>query len=143
MLHKLFYIFTIGVVVGIAFRSFFDFGWSFAVFIIALGIILYSLGSRGPKFLAVAIFFAAAGLGMLRFDFADVSDENFVLDKKVGQEIVIVGTVIDEPDERENNTRIIIEPIILTESELFGARGTKYSKITFPRGLPRWDTVQS
>ncbi len=125
MLHKLFYIFTIGFVVGIAFRSFFDFGWSFTVFIIGLGCLLYLFGTRSSKFSAIAIFFVAAGLGMLRFDFTDVSSEQFVLDKKVGQEILIEGIVIDEPDERENNTRIIIEPII----ESFGHSVSKYSKI--------------
>ena len=126
MLHKLFYIFTIGVVAGIAFRSFFDFGWSFVVFIIALGIILYLFGSRGPKFTGLAVLFVAAGLGMLRFGFADVSDESFVLDEMIGQEIMIEGIVIDEPDERENNTRIIIEPV---ENESFGNRVPKYSKV--------------
>ncbi|MFC1721205.1 ComEC/Rec2 family competence protein, partial [Patescibacteria group bacterium] len=140
MLHKLFYIFTIGFVVGIAFRSFFNFGWSFSLFIIGLGVILYSLGTRSSKFLAVAVLFVAAGLGMLRFDFADISSEYLTLDEKVGQEILIEGIIIDEPDERENNARIIIEPIVSDQSELFGLLETRYSKILVTVDqYPEWE----
>ncbi len=129
MLHKLFYILVIGFIVGIAFRSFFDFGLSFTIFVITLGAILCVFRSFRSESLSIIILFFAIGLGILRFDFADVSNERFALDAKIGQKIIIEGIVIDEPDERENNTRIIIKPIFESSVDSFGINDSKYGRI--------------
>ena len=56
----------------------------------------------------IVIFLFAAGLGVLRFDVADLNKGNPFLDELVESRIVAEGIVIDEPDERENNTKLTI-----------------------------------
>lgn len=97
---------------GILFRSFFNLGLSFSIFLIALsGVIFlfyYLNKNKGQSFVWISIFILFAGVGVLRFDVADLNKGSLVLDEVVGQEVVLEGVVVDEPDERENNTRLIV-----------------------------------
>ena len=108
------YIFVGGFSVGILFRSFFDFGFSFSIFLIALSgalFFLYYIFYRklfSAEVIIIALFILSAGLGILRFDIADLNKGNPALDTLVGREIDAEGIVVDEPDERENNTKLIV-----------------------------------
>ncbi|MEK7589972.1 MAG: ComEC/Rec2 family competence protein, partial [Patescibacteria group bacterium] len=106
------YILIGGFAVGILFRSFFNLGFSFPIFLIALSGVIFllhylSYPNKGKPFV-VAVFILSAGVGVLRFDVADLDKGNVVLDEVVGQEVVLEGIIVDEPDERDNNTRLIV-----------------------------------
>lgn len=110
MRQNFLYIFIGGFAVGILFRSFFNLGFSFSIFLIALSgaiFFLYYL-DKDKKVFIVSLFILSASLGVLRFDVADLNKGNPVLDEVVGQEVVLEGIIVDEPDERENNTRLIV-----------------------------------
>lgn len=119
MKQNFLYIFIGGFAIGVLFRSFFNLGFSFSIFLIALsGAIFFLhftlqqgqslLKQKGLSFFVVALFIISAGLGILRFDTADLNKGNPALDEVVGQEVVLEGIIVDEPDERENNTRLIV-----------------------------------
>lgn len=104
------YVLIGGFAVGILFRSYFNLGFSFSVFLIALSGVIFLLYylNKNKKAFIVFLFIISAGVGILRFDIADLNKGNVVLDSMVGQEIVVEGIIIDEPDERESNTRFIV-----------------------------------
>lgn len=111
--HSAFFIFIAGFTSGIAFRSFFDLGVSFAFFAVFLSVTFYLyarfFARKGLVFVgAVAIGIFALGVGMLRFDVADWGQRDPLLDTLIGQRVEMSGVVVDEPDEREFNTRLVI-----------------------------------
>ena len=109
------YISIAGFAIGILFRSFFDFGFSFSIFLIALSsalFFLYRVYYRklfSAEIIIIALFILSSALGILRFDIANLNKGNPALDAIVGQEIDAYGIVADEPDERENHTKLIID----------------------------------
>ncbi|MEK7090039.1 MAG: ComEC/Rec2 family competence protein, partial [Patescibacteria group bacterium] len=99
---------------GIAIRSFFELGWPEAGLAGLLGagfLVLKRLrpASNDMWFAAAAIFLLAFSFGILRYDLKDQktisSDLALQIDKQVG----VRGLIVDEPDERENGTRLVIE----------------------------------
>jgi|TARA_Y100000310_G_scaffold75933_1_gene72352 competence protein ComEC len=102
------YIFIGGFVAGILFRSFVNLGFSFSIFLIALSGAIFLATLREARRVSIAFFILAAGFGVLRFDIADLNKGNIVLDEVVRQEIIAEGILVDEPDERENHTKLII-----------------------------------
>jgi len=67
-----------------------------------------SVKRKKKQTVILIIFLFAAGLGVLRFDVADLNRGNPFLDELIETRIVAEGIVIDEPDERENNTKLTI-----------------------------------
>ncbi|MFC1623547.1 ComEC/Rec2 family competence protein [Patescibacteria group bacterium] len=107
-----FYIILGGFASGIFFRSFFDFGIVFSLFFILLGGVIsfvYFLSQeKNFKIFSICLFLIFAGLGMLRFDFAD-TNKSLVLESYVDQKIVGTALIVDEPESRETNTRLVIK----------------------------------
>jgi len=100
----------LGFSVGVLIRSFYDFGWSFAAMFIFLGLLLFGLFYilKFQKFvLFIGLFFFALGLGILRYGIKDARET--ALEGQIGSKIVVSGTIIEEPDEKENYTRLILE----------------------------------
>ena len=118
MNNRLLYACLGGFVGGIFLRSFADFGLSFSLFAIFLGFVLflYWRYSHSPvadapdahRAILISLFLFAAGLGMLRYDFADRPGLKTALNPYIGASIAIEGVIIDEPDERERVTRLIV-----------------------------------
>lgn len=108
------YVLIVGFAVGVLFRSFFNLGFSFSIFLIALSGVFFFLhyfsNSRKGLTLAgiMALFILSACIGILRFDVADLNKGNPALDSIVGQKIVAEGAIADEPDEREDNTKLTV-----------------------------------
>lgn len=101
-----------GFVFGIFWSSFADFGPAFAGLFILLGIALAFISFLLDKKLAifiVALFFLSAGLGIFRYDFNRNKAGNEFFQNNIGSEIVFNGIVVDEPDNREDNTRLVVE----------------------------------
>jgi competence protein ComEC len=104
---------------GVLMRSFCDFGWTFAILFVFLGLILAGifvfqpkadppLADRSKKFiLFTSLFFFAFGFGILRYEVKET--KNAELENKIGSKIIFQGVIIDEPDEKENYTRLVFE----------------------------------
>ena len=103
-----------GFIVGVAARSFFDFGFAFVGFLILLGfslLFVYSSVLKNLRIDAVVLFAVAViavGCGTLRFDIADLDRGDSVLEQKIGFAVVAEGELVDEPDERENTVHLVI-----------------------------------
>lgn len=108
------YIILAGFASGIFFRSFFDFGFSFSVFVIFLGCIIFAFYAGNQlverkKILIIGLLILSAGFGLLRLGIIDFKKGDLLLDSLVGQKISVEGIVSDEPDVRENNSRLKIK----------------------------------
>lgn len=105
-------VFLFGFVGGIFFHSFFDFGYWFSLFVLLIGAMLFvyeRFATRGSKAaFGIALFLFAAGIGLLRYDISDLSRGDSVLEGHIGQKISLRGVIIEEPDEREDTTRLIV-----------------------------------
>ncbi|MDP2593710.1 MAG: ComEC/Rec2 family competence protein [bacterium] len=122
--HNFFYIASGGFIAGVAFRSFTDWGVAFAVFvsILSVAVFLYSkivASQMRPRFFCLGLFLFAAGLGILRFDLADLKRENPHLEERVGETVFLTGDIVSEPDVRENSARLTVElkTLLLDSSE--------------------------
>src|SRR3989338_6775414 len=96
----------VGFVGGIFVRSFVDFGAGFALFLLLLGAVVFLINKKALLF---SLFLFSAALGMLRYDFADRNSARSALDLYIGQSVTIEGFIVDEPDERESVTRIVLK----------------------------------
>lgn len=140
---KIFYLAIAGFVAGIFARSFVKIGAAFSFLLIFLGVILFALfvvhsrnlpvpsplqSGRGSVVLFSAVFFFAAGLGMLRYDLADRNGARSWLEPQVHQTVTLEGVVADEPDVRESVTRLVLK----VTSE-FGATKVLLTVLNEPR----------
>ena len=117
MLRWLF-VFFIGFTGGVALRSFLDFGIAFSFFILLLGLIILAWQCWGVQLRnigLISVFIIAVSLGMLRFDISDLNNGTLELDLRVGQEVILEGIVVDEPDVRETHTKLKFKVSAYTE----------------------------
>lgn len=109
LIHKL-YPLIIGFTAGVAASSFFSLDFWFAAFILFLGgmflLISLRLSQSRSCFLFLSILFLGVSLGILRYEIKDY--RNYWLESFVGKKISFEGVVNDEPDERENYTRLVV-----------------------------------
>lgn len=109
---RMIWIFIFSFAFGVFAASFFFPVYSWAVFCVFLGSVFLTLfyflkhGGR-PAFYA-AIFFIAFGAGIFWYGFTDNQSVADSLEKQVGLKTVFTGIVVDEPDERENYTRLVV-----------------------------------
>ena len=104
------YVLMGGLGAGVLWRSFFNFGAAFSLFLTAVAlatVLLYAVKRDGRVFVA-ALFLVGASLGVVRFDVADAKQGSVFLDGLKGQRVVMSGTVVDEPDVRETNTKLVV-----------------------------------
>lgn len=123
----LFNIIVFGFVGGVFFRSLFDFGTPFFIFIlfIALAVGTYGLiarqfeenGKAVRNIFFLSIFGIVFFLGMARVLLSESRGIDPVLEKVAGERVSIRGYVSEDPDERENTTRLIVDADYLQEGE--------------------------
>lgn len=97
---------------GVLLHSFVDFGPVFVVFMAFLGVVLAILSffAENRRILALfSLLFVAMSLGIFRYDIKDNKANLGHFDGKTDSNVEITGIVVDEPDEREKYTRLIIE----------------------------------
>lgn len=118
------YLSMLGFALGITFRSYVDLGWNFSLFVfsfsIAFGLIsianrqphpnppLTRGGTKGEVVPFAFCFLLFASIGMLRFDYADATAPRG-LDPYIGQHVSVTGLVRDEPLEKGQNMRMILD----------------------------------
>jgi len=77
--------------------------------IISLGLLIFFLLITKSKFnILVCVFILFVSLGIFRFHGVDKSASN-LFESHVGDKVEFSGRVIDEPDKRENNQKLIVE----------------------------------
>ena len=109
MAHKIFFTLIIGLVSGIFFRSFFDFGFPIIILFLAMGVsvfVYWLFNKKETKILFLSIIIAAFSLGAARLHFDDWNIDLKATNKLVGKEVVIKGIISDEPDKRENGVKL-------------------------------------
>lgn len=127
MKHILVYILVAGFTLGVLVRSFIPASdsatlggvFSFSLFLIflstAIAFLYYIKKGKDKNIVLAILFIFAAGLGVLRFDVAYLNQGDVVLNHFIGEHVVVEGLIIDEPDERENSTKLIVQLNSLTE----------------------------
>jgi competence protein ComEC len=95
----------LGFLIGVASRSFFDWGISFVVFALLLSVFLLAKRTTAKTIFFVATIFFV--FGYVRTGFISSRSDAF-LEKFVDQKITAVGIVRREPDVRENSTRLVV-----------------------------------
>ena len=111
MKHKFSIIILSGFVSGVFISSFVNFGWALALFFVFLGGIFritYFL-NYSKIFLTISLIFVAIGLGQLRYHQSDLSGRQSDLQNKVEQRVLLTGVVSDEPEQKENYNRLVLE----------------------------------
>jgi len=101
----------IGFVGGIFFRSFFNLGQTFYLFLILISwaiFMFFLLGNpkEKEKIIFVSLLFLSAGIGVWRFDLTDFKKTEPFLNNFLNQNVSIDAFVTDEPDTRESNTQL-------------------------------------
>ena len=124
MPDRIFYTLIAGFIFGIFFHSFVDFGTGFSGFAILLGMVLflYALIShplsispskegerQTPIVVLMAVFLLASGLGMFRYDLAELKGTQTGLEPSVNKTVSLEGVIADEPDIREATTRYVLQ----------------------------------
>ena len=103
--------FTIGGFgLGVLLRSFFDLGFTFTLFLVfmALAALCLCVVSRTAVAVFAALFLLGLALGVVRFDMVDLADGSPYLDAHIEKSVTLHAVVIDEPDERETNTKLVV-----------------------------------
>ncbi|MBI3306022.1 ComEC/Rec2 family competence protein [Candidatus Nomurabacteria bacterium] len=76
--------------------------------VISFGLFLFfSLISKNKLGVIFSIFVLAFSLGIFRFHIADISAPK-IFESKIGQTADFHGKVVDEPDRRENNQKLVV-----------------------------------
>ncbi|MFH1979110.1 MAG: ComEC/Rec2 family competence protein [Patescibacteria group bacterium] len=99
-----FLLFVIFFAVGVFSSSFLNLSVYFGLLFVLLALIV--LFFRFPK---VALVFLAFGFGFSFYQFRALPVEDSFLEGQVGEQVVLTGVIVDEPDERENYTRLVVE----------------------------------
>lgn len=126
-----FYICTIGFALGIFFRSIVSVGLPeiagilLCAFCVALIWRRVRNRSSAPQVLWVSLFLFLFALGALRLEWASWSEINPVFESKLGEEVVLTGIIMREPDARESSTHLYInvtadQETILVFADAFG-----------------------
>jgi len=99
-----------GILLGIAWRSVYDFGWSF---IAVVGVVAMITGAvyvariiSGELVLVTIVALTFFTLGMVRMHVATPTE---TIDARVGSEVSFEGVIVHEPDVRESYTNLVVE----------------------------------
>lgn len=145
--------------VGVAFESILNFGYSFALLFAFLSIFTYfaSCVRTQPKnVVLVSLVLLGVGLGIFRIDVLGDETSMRALNNLVGKVAEMEGVIVDEPDVREEYTNVVFEarnvlnakPIVLIRvpayPELkYGDELSVVGKIIVPKNFPSRDNAKS
>src|SRR3989338_4911608 len=111
MRDRIFYGTCFGFVFGVLLRSFVSVNIYFAILLGVVSValfLIFLLVSQNNWGIMATIFVFTFSLGILRFHAADVLPFH-VYEQSIGEEISGEAEIIDEPDIRENNQKLIVE----------------------------------
>lgn len=96
---------------GIAFRSFFDLGFQFTIFLFLITgtFFLLWLFKKEKIFIGVCLVVLCFAGGILRFDISNLKQGNEILNGLVEKQVTAVVVVTDEPDIRDGHVNLMID----------------------------------
>ena len=109
-----------GFLLGVAARSFLPIGHAYVYFLVLLSIVfafLFYIGRLKIDTVIVVVALLSCALGIVRMDAAALSGDP-ALTAHLNEHVLIEGTVIAEPDVRDNAVRVAIEARHLTTSKI-------------------------
>lgn len=108
---RIFALILAGFGAGILIRSFWAGIPVFSYFVVFLGAVFAGLFylRKKPVFIFLAVLLLSFGFGIFRYDLKDSKAISDDLRPKIGKKVLLKGTIVDETDERENNTRLVVE----------------------------------
>ncbi len=111
MMYNFLYISIISFTFGVLWRSFFDYGVTFSLFILLLSvsvfsILLFSKEKRHILYIGISILFF--GCGVLRLEIAEIHQGSELFRESIDVSVTLQGVVVDEPDVRETNTNYTV-----------------------------------
>jgi len=116
MKHSSFYLSILSFIAGVSFCSVVDLGFSFGILWLFLVVVLWLIVRLFAKqtcfnkfVLLLPLLVLFFGLGLLRCSLSNYAQATYLLENLANSEQSLIGVVIDEPDERENNTKLIVE----------------------------------
>jgi competence protein ComEC len=131
--------FLVGFAGGIFFHSFFDFGYWLSFFFLLLGAVLFVYEKwfaeeKLSVIITVAIFLVASGIGLFRYDISLFNNGDAFFDNVIGEQVLLRGVIVEEPDTRENNVHLTIA--IDSVKEESGWRATKTKALVIAPFFP-------
>lgn len=110
MRDRIFYSICFGFTLGVLLRSFFVLDFYFTVLLTALSVVLFFLSYfiKLKWGIIISVFVFMVPAGVYRLNVVDTSAPE-VFESQVGERVELVGEIVDEPDIRENNQKLIIE----------------------------------
>jgi len=111
MQSKYFFGFIICFIIGVACESIFGFGYSSALFLIILSLLLLPL--RGgllsvKRSFFVSLIFIGCATGIIRVDVSQMNSNAHTLDNFVGKSVSLSGVILSEPDTRESYANVVL-----------------------------------
>lgn len=102
-----------GFVGGVFIRSLFDVGTTFPLFLLSLSLSLCAVpfclpSFRRPSILFLTLFLFGTAAGVFRYALSERPGGDRILHASIGEEVVVRGIVVREPDEREHTTRLTL-----------------------------------
>lgn len=111
----MFYLVIAAFSIGVSLATVFQVSWPIVAWLALLGLIGALLHSRSVSkqeiypFLGVALFLFALSLGIIRTEIFEDQYGSSSLATMIGDETMLSGVVIREPDERERSTHLYVE----------------------------------
>lgn len=118
MAARILWAIVVGFFAGVFLRSFVPFGFAFVGFLalLAVAALLVSFVSRTSGGVILTVALLALGGGVLRMDAAILVPDPLLRDM-LGEEVVLEGIVVAEPDVREASVRLVLQAEHLIEKE--------------------------
>jgi len=111
MRDKIFYLICFGFIFGVLLRSFIFINLylvGFFLLISFFSFLFFIFISRNKIIIPFCIFIFSFSLGILRFHTSDVSALE-IFESKVGEKAELQGKIMDEPDIRETNQKLLVQ----------------------------------
>ncbi|MCK5285721.1 MAG: ComEC family competence protein [Candidatus Pacebacteria bacterium] len=128
---------------GVALCSVINLGIIFSLFLILLSGVLFFINKRdfseekSRLFIFIIFFLLFFGLGFLRCSISEQMLHKNLLEGYSSQKVLLQGVIVNEPDERENNTKITLEISKFNEIDLLSDYKIKVL-VTVPQ-YPRYN----
>ncbi len=111
MRDRIFYSICFGFIFGVLLRSFVSINLYFVLVLSLIGfalVLFSSIVSKNKLSILLGVFIFAASFGVLRLEFKEFG-EHYPYDLVLGQEVLATGEIVDAPDIRENNQKLVVE----------------------------------
>lgn len=108
-----------GFLCGVAIDSLVPLSFYLSLLIFVLSLFVFILFRKVIVIFLCAVFVFSASIGILRNSYAIYNFSDDSLEDFVGENVEIDGLIVDEPDIRENNTRLTFLPKRFAYAENF------------------------